>query len=145
MKNFLRKITVILILLMRMHSIYARELCDCFGDCVQIHSRDVSKETKCLVKVRFGYSPYAKLDIDHKIPLCLGGSNNIDNLQPLSRYLHEIKTKHDLQLLYNVYSCTMTLREAQEEALNWKNKSQKRLLHNKKKQIFLRAQQIKNP
>jgi|GEM_PF-2743992 len=122
MKKFFRKLTVILILLTQIQTVFARELCDCFGDCVQINSRDVSKETKKLVKVRFGYLPYEKLEIDHKIPLCLGGSNSIDNLQPLSKSAHKLKTEHDLQILYSVYSCVMTIKEAQQEALNWKNK-----------------------
>jgi hypothetical protein len=98
----------------------AGELCDCFGECIPIYPRNVTSETKQLVKKMYGYPHYARVDIDHKIPLCLGGTNNINNLRPLSKIDHKKKTEHDLLLLYYVKSCLMTINEAQQETLNWK-------------------------
>jgi 5-methylcytosine-specific restriction endonuclease McrA len=68
----------------------------------------------------YGYLSYAQMEIDHKIPLCLGGSNNIENLQPLSKNDHKIKTDHDLMLFNYVRQCMMTIKEAQSEVNNWK-------------------------
>ncbi|MDD3012958.1 MAG: HNH endonuclease signature motif containing protein [Candidatus Gastranaerophilales bacterium] len=120
MIKILHIIIILILLISQIQLVYAGELCDCFGECINIYQRDVKYETKRLVKNMFGYPPYARIDIDHKIPLCLGGTNNIDNLQPLSKVAHKKKTEHDLLLLYYVKSCLMTIKEAREETSNWK-------------------------
>jgi len=117
------KILIFLLMLIKGNISYARELCDCYGSCVTIQQRDVSIQIKRVIKKRDGYSPYDKVEIDHKIPLCLGGSNEIDNLWSLTKEQHALKTKNDLDLLYYVNTCLMTIQEAQEEAKKWKPKS----------------------
>lgn len=34
--------------------------------------------------------------IDHRVPLCMGGSDTVDNLQWLTHYDHRIKTQRDV-------------------------------------------------
>ncbi len=41
--------------------------------------------------------PESQLDIDHKIAICLGGTNDASNLQLLCKSCHAEKTKRDLQ------------------------------------------------
>ncbi|MFH0703052.1 MAG: HNH endonuclease signature motif containing protein [bacterium] len=118
------KITVILLeilfFIFSLAGVEAEELCDCYGICTIIYPRNVNLNTKKSIKIRDGYTPNAKVDIDHKIPLCLGGANSIDNLQALVKDKHEIKTQHDVLLLYYVKNCLMTIEEAQQEALKWR-------------------------
>lgn len=103
----------------------ARQLCDCFGSCVNIYLRDVSAHIKKEVRKLSDYPQNIRLDVDHKVPLCLGGSNKIENLQPLSKKDHELKTRNDLLLLYFVNNCLMTIQEAQEAAYKWERKLDK--------------------
>jgi len=120
MNKILNIFLFFIVVISQIQTVNAGELCDCFGECVSVYPRDVDIKTKQFIKSKYGYPPYAKFDIDHKIPLCLGGSNNIDNLQPLSKMNHKKKTEHDLLLLYYVKSCLMTVNEARVEAANWK-------------------------
>jgi len=120
MNKILNIIFILILLLSQIQPICARELCDCFGECIAVYPREVTWETKRLIKSMYGYPSYARFEIDHKIPLCLGGTNNIDNLQPLSKSDHIKKTEHDMRLLYYVRSCFMTIKEAQAETSNWK-------------------------
>lgn len=41
-------------------------------------------------------------EIDHIVPLCLNGSNNIQNLQCLCAKCHNIKTTNDINKLYDI-------------------------------------------
>lgn len=108
------------IILLQIQPAYTKEICDCFGECIPVNSRDVSSQTKVLVKNKYGYPKYARMEIDHRIPLCLGGSNLVENLQPLSSADHKKKTEHDLMLLYYVKGCFMTIKEAQSEVDKWR-------------------------
>ena len=36
------------------------------------------------------------VDVDHIMPLCLGGENRLSNLQSLCKECHKIKTKEDI-------------------------------------------------
>ena len=120
----MNKIFNILIVLLFMSivpiGVQAGELCDCYGSCTFIYPREVSTRIKREVKIRDGYDPYDKLEIDHKLPLCLGGTNNKDNLRALAKEQHKLKTEHDILLLYYVENCYMTVEEAQKEALGFK-------------------------
>lgn len=95
---------------------FAGRLCDCFGSCIEIYERNVPQEVKHYVKKRDGYIGYKGIEVDHKIPLCLGGSNGINNLQALPKSVHKRKTKHDLYLLESVKNCDMSVLEAFERA-----------------------------
>lgn len=111
---------ILSIILLQIQTAYTKEICDCFGECVTVYPRDVSTQTKVMVKNKYRYPKYARLEVDHRIPLCLGGSNFIDNLQPLYPNEHKKKTEHDLMLLYYVKECYMTIKEAQSEVDRWK-------------------------
>jgi hypothetical protein len=88
-------------------------------------SRTESTALKKLVFERYGiaWSRHAEFELDHDIPLCLGGSNALANLWPepfsgsWNAYL-----KDDLEIwLYDqVCAGTMSLRDAQEQiSTNW--------------------------
>lgn len=96
------------------------ELCDCFGSCITLYERDLNQTTKNYIKKRDGYSAKKKIEIDHKIPLCLGGSNSLSNLQALTQSVHRKKTKNDMNLLNYVKSCNFTVLEAYEKAKKYK-------------------------
>lgn len=100
-------------------SVHAEELCDCYGKCIPVHPRNVSNQIKKMVKIRDHYSPKSRVDIDHILPLCLGGTNDINNLQALDRAEHALKTEHDMLMLFYVHNCFMTVDEARNEDLNW--------------------------
>lgn len=99
---------------------YSAELCDCYGNCAMLYPRDVSTETKMFIKQRDGYDIRSRVDIDHRIPLCIGGSNDPANLQSLTKDVHRLKTDHDLLLLYYIKNCYMTLPEAWAEVDNFR-------------------------
>jgi hypothetical protein len=96
------------------------ELCDCFGSCITLYNRDLNQTTKNYIKKRDGYSAKKNIEIDHKIPLCLGGSNSLSNLQALTQAIHRKKTKNDMNLLNYVKSCNLTVLEAYEKAKKYK-------------------------
>ena len=98
----------------------ARVLCDCFGICISLDERDISQTTKYFVKKRAGYAGQTWIEVDHKIPLCLGGSNNVDNLQALTKAVHSRKTAYDMLLLNEVKTCQTTVQQAYEKAKNYK-------------------------
>jgi hypothetical protein len=106
--------------------IWARELCDCYGTCVPIYARDVNYQTRRMIRLRDGYKPYSYVEVDHKLPLCLGGTNKPDNLWALTPKQHKIKTEHDLLLLYYVRNCYMTVEEAQSDVMNFKRVDDKK-------------------
>jgi hypothetical protein len=112
-------ILTIIIVLQAFLDVRAKELCDCYVSCTDTHPRKVNTKVKNLVKVRDGYDVKTQLDIDHKLPLCLGGTNDEDNLQAIPGDVHRLKTEHDMLLLYYVKNCLMTIDEAQNEALNY--------------------------
>ncbi len=117
MKAFLRKsiAAVFFVFLTCFLAADSKELCDCYGSCTIIQPRKLPASVKKFVKIKYGYSPYEKLEIDHKLPLSLGGTNSIENLQPLTYEEHKSKTKNDMMILYFVRSCFMTIEEAQNE------------------------------
>jgi len=94
---------------------YSKELCDCYASCIVIQPRNLTPAVKRLVKIKYGYNPDAKMEIDHKLPLSLGGNNSIDNLWPLTYEEHKLKTKNDMMMLFFVRNCFMTIEEAQNE------------------------------
>lgn len=96
------------------------ELCDCFGSCITLYGRDLNQTTKNYIKKRDGYSAKKNIEIDHKIPLCLGGSNSLSNLQALTKSVHRKKTKNDMNLLNYVKNCNLTVLEAYEKAKKYK-------------------------
>lgn len=120
MNGFLKIFLALILFFFISTEINARELCDCYGNCAFIYPRDVKTSVKKFIKIRDGYSAFDEVDIDHKLPLCIGGSNDNDNLQAISPEIHRIKTEHDMLLLYLVENCYMTILEAQTEALNYK-------------------------
>ena len=87
---------------------------------------NVSGAIKYKVKAAYGLLPrnYAQaLEIDHIVPLVIGGSNAIANLFPEKRNAHpgyEAKDRLELRLHQLVCSGSMKLRTAQEQiAANW--------------------------
>lgn len=112
--------TGFLIVFFSLDGVIARELCDCFGSCVKVYPREVSSEVKRSVRVKNGYSARSRVEIDHRLPLSLGGTNDIYNLQPLLPEVHRKKTEHDMLMLRYVYECYMTIDEARKEAVMWK-------------------------
>jgi hypothetical protein len=115
-KLLLKSITVIFFVFLTGFS-YAdsKELCDCYGSCMLIQPRHLTASVKKLVKIKYGYPPSSKMEIDHMLPLSLGGSNNIDNLWPLTYEEHKLKTKNDMMILFFVRNCFMTIEEAQND------------------------------
>ena len=55
------------------------------------------------------------LEVEHKIPVCLGGKDNLENLSILCKKCHKIKTKKD-SLLINFFKKAGALEKV---ALNW--------------------------
>jgi len=87
---------------------------------------NVSQAIKVKVKAAYGLLPhnYAKaLEIDHIVPLVIGGSNEIANLFPEKRDAHpgyEAKDRLELKLHQLVCNGSMKLRSAQKQiAANW--------------------------
>ena len=119
MKKIVNIILIFLVAFFISLDIHAKELCDCYGSCIDIYPRDVSSKIKKQIKDRDGYNYEDKVDIDHKLPLCLGGTNDKDNLQALTEEQHDKKTEHDMFLLYFIRNCFMTIDEAQYEAVNY--------------------------
>ena len=54
------------------------------------------KANGCCAQCSLNISPGKRWDIDHVIPLSLGGSNDMTNLQVLCQTCHSQKTKADL-------------------------------------------------
>lgn len=49
--------------------------------------------------IRLGCAATEALEYDHAIPLALGGKHRADNIQPLCRAHHRLKTDNDLKLI----------------------------------------------
>lgn len=119
MKYFTRLLTALAIIFTINITAFAKELCDYLDTCVTLYPRDVNSITKQEIKLRDKFPANIRAEIDHKIPLCLGGSNDPSNLQALTKEQHAQKTKNDLLNLYYVENGLMTLDEAQQSSLNF--------------------------
>ncbi|OGH99036.1 MAG: hypothetical protein A2287_08570 [Candidatus Melainabacteria bacterium RIFOXYA12_FULL_32_12] len=119
MRKIVNILLAILLILLVSVDIQARDLCDCYGSCIIIQPRDVNYKLKKQVKIRDGYNYSDQVDIDHRLPLCLGGTNDMDNLQALTEEEHNKKTRNDMLLFYYIQNCFMTIDEAQTEAVNY--------------------------
>lgn len=57
----------------------------------------LAHEGKCFLTGR-KIAPADQWDLDHRLALCNGGSNSEDNLVPVLRDAHRIKTRSDVKL-----------------------------------------------
>jgi len=88
--------------------------------------RDVSKGMKRRIKADAGISPdqYGDYEIDHIIPLGLGGDNSPQNLQPLPHALAREKSRLEQELFNKVSSGEMSQAEAVEHIRAWRSSNQ---------------------
>jgi hypothetical protein len=88
-------------------------------------SQTESTALKKVVFARYGipWSRHAEFEMDHDIPLCLGGSNELSNLWPEPFFgTWNAYLKDDLEIWLHDQVCAgaMSLRDAQEQiASNW--------------------------
>lgn len=90
--------------------------------------RNVSKSTKKYVIKRYdselnyqvGTMNRGDFKIDHLIPLCMGGSNEVRNLWPQHRSIYNITDKLEERLCIALSKALLTQREAVEKILNLK-------------------------
>lgn len=83
--------------------------------------RDVSTSQKRGVKARYGISPesYDLYEVDHFIPLGLGGDNSSDNLWPLPHSLAREKAQLEQRLNELLQAGSITQREAIRTIRAW--------------------------
>jgi hypothetical protein len=79
--------------------------------------RHVPMKDKLLVR-KWYHEPRGRVEIDHRISLCLGGSNSVRNLWPQSYPAAARKDWAEYYLYKQVCAGRMTLPEAQELILN---------------------------
>lgn len=84
--------------------------------------RDVSTKLKQRIKARHGIAPedYGNYEVDHFIPLGLGGDNSIDNLWPLPHHLAREKSQLEQQLHNQLQSGSITQAEAIRIIRRWR-------------------------
>lgn len=92
--------------------------------------RNVSKSTKNFVIKKYDQELHFKVSnmnrgdfkIDHLIPLCMGGSNQVDNLWPQHRSIYGITDKLEQRLCEALSKAVLTQNEAVERILNLKRR-----------------------
>ncbi len=83
--------------------------------------RNVSHETKREVAHSFGiFDGYEKYEIDHYIPLSIGGSNELDNLWPLPVPVARAKSELEGRIHQEVVRGEISQDQAIERVKRWK-------------------------
>ena len=83
--------------------------------------RNVSVETKRQVAHSFGiYENYGRYEIDHYIPLSIGGSNEVENLWPLPVPVARAKCELEGRIHQQVVSGELSQEQAIERVRDWK-------------------------
>ena len=84
--------------------------------------RNVAPETKRLVAQEFGiFEDYDQFEIDHYIPLSIGGSNEVANLWPLPVPVARAKSALEGKIHEQVKEGALTQEQAIERVRNWKS------------------------
>jgi 5-methylcytosine-specific restriction endonuclease McrA len=85
-------------------------------------TRDVNQRMRRAVYRGHGiWYVEGNFEVDHKIPLCLGGTNDYENLQPLDKKEARAKARIDGHLCREVCRGNLTLEEARERIKDWRN------------------------
>jgi len=83
--------------------------------------RNVSHETKREVAHSFGiFDSYEKYEIDHYIPLSIGGSNELENLWPLPVPVARAKSELEGKIHQEVVQGELSQEDAIERVKSWK-------------------------
>lgn len=94
-----------------------------YAEQVPVCFRNVTTEQKDKIMVRYGYDPKDRYEyeIDHCIPLSLGGSNHFDNLwpQPRDEYNSIAKNKLVKHLYDQLMAGTIAYKDALAQIRVW--------------------------
>lgn len=83
--------------------------------------RNVGKETKREVAHQFGiFENYHQFEIDHYIPLSIGGSNGLDNLWPLPTKVARAKSQLEGEIHKQVVAGELDQEQAIDKVKSWK-------------------------
>jgi len=83
--------------------------------------RNVDRDTKREVAHSFGiYDNYHRFEIDHYIPLSIGGSNGLDNLWPLPVRVARAKSQLEGEIHQQVVKGELNQDQAIQKVKSWK-------------------------
>jgi 5-methylcytosine-specific restriction endonuclease McrA len=91
-----------------------------YGEQIAHCRRHVSSSTKRRVAANYGISDRTGYEIDHIIPLAIGGDNSMDNLQPLLHATARQKARLEFQLFESLSAGAITQEEAVQRILDWR-------------------------